>query len=232
MAPAGRGLTGVQQRRRTVYSGLAAAGFTETLSYPFYSEEANELFGRAEAGEESLPMVRLANPIAGQHPALRTTILPGLLDTLRRNVSRGFHDLALFEAGSVFLPGETLGTESIPGLGAYPGDEVIARINAGLPDQPLHLAAVLSGAESLTSSGERPSSGLADAVEAARKVADLLSVELEVSQAPIRPSTRVAPQCSPWTAASSGMPGSCIPRWPSPGICRSGPQRWSSTSLR
>ena len=30
-------------------------------------------------------MVRLANPIAGQHPALRTTILPGLLDTLRRD---------------------------------------------------------------------------------------------------------------------------------------------------
>ena len=183
VAPAGRGLTGVQQRRRTVYSGLAAAGFTETLSYPFYSEEANELFGRAEAGEESLPMVRLANPIAGQHPALRTTILPGLLDTLRRNVSRGFHDLALFEPGSVFLPGETLGTESIPGLGAYPGDEVIARINAGLPDQPLHLAAVLSGAESPDVVGESGRArDWADAVEAARKVADLLSVELEVSQ--------------------------------------------------
>lgn len=183
VAPAGRGLTATQQRRRQVYSGLAAAGFTETLSYPFYSEEVNELFGRAEAGEKPLPMVRLANPIASQHPTLRTTILPGLLDTLRRNVSRGFHDLALFEAGSVFLPGETLGTDAIPGLGAYPGDEVIERINAGLPDQPLHLAAALAGAEAPDAVGQPGRArDWADAIESARKVAELLGVDLEVAQ--------------------------------------------------
>ncbi len=182
VAPAGRGLTAVQQRRRQVYSGMAAAGFTETLSYPFCSEEANQLFGQPEVGR-SLPMVRLANPIASQHPTLRTTILPGLLDTLRRNVSRGFHDLALFEAGSVFLPGETLGTDSIPGLGTYPGDEVIARINAGLPDQPLHIAAALAGAEAPDAVGEAGRArDWADAVEAARKVAGLLGVELEIAQ--------------------------------------------------
>ncbi|GAA1818730.1 phenylalanine--tRNA ligase subunit beta [Nesterenkonia flava] len=188
VAPAGRGLTRAQQRRRQIYSGLAAAGFTEVLSYPFYSEEANTLFGRAEASESPMPMVRLANPIASQYPTLRTTILPGLLEAVRRNVSRGFGDLALFEAGSVFLPGEALGSPEIPGLGAYPGDEAIQRINAGIPQQPLHVAAALTGTETSEEVGQTGRQrDWADAVEAARKVAELLALPLgrgglEISQ--------------------------------------------------
>ena len=186
-APAGRGLTKAQQRRRQVLTGMAGAGLTEVLSYPFYSEEANSLFGRpapAQSEEDSWPMVRLANPIAGQHPTLRTTVLPGLLDALRRNVSRGFHDLALFEAGLVVLPDtERLGTANLPGLGAYPGDEVIAELDAALPHQPWHIGAALCGAELPESTGR---SGRrrdwADAIDAAQLVAELLGLSLEVVQ--------------------------------------------------
>ena len=35
---------------------------------------------------------------------MRTTLLPGLLDTVLRNLSRGTRDLLVFEIGSVFLP--------------------------------------------------------------------------------------------------------------------------------
>ncbi|WP_147105989.1 phenylalanine--tRNA ligase subunit beta [Nesterenkonia populi] len=182
-APAGRGLTAAQRRRRRVSSALASAGYTEVLSYPFYSEEANTLFGKADGSERTLPMVRLANPIASQYPTLRRTVLPGLLEALRRNVSRGLRDLALYETGGVFLPREQFGSTEIPGLGTYPGDEVIAQLNAGIPDQPQHLAVALSGREPADAPGEQGRArDWADAVEAARKAADLLHVELIVVQ--------------------------------------------------
>ncbi|MCH8566517.1 phenylalanine--tRNA ligase subunit beta [Nesterenkonia sp. LB17] len=181
--PAGRGLTTSQQRRRGVYAGMAAAGFTEVLSYPFYSEAANTRFGQAEETGKPMPMLRLANPIASQHPALRTTVLPGLLEALRRNVSRGFTDVALFEAGAVFHPKSQLGSAAIPDLGVYPGEEVLAELDAGIPDQPLHIAAALSGAEAAELPGvPGRRRDWADAVDAAQKVADLLRVQLEVVQ--------------------------------------------------
>ena len=43
--------------------------------------------------------MRLANPLDAEVPLLRRTLLPGLLDTARRNLSRGLTDLALFEIG-------------------------------------------------------------------------------------------------------------------------------------
>ncbi|TLP74190.1 phenylalanine--tRNA ligase subunit beta [Nesterenkonia sphaerica] len=182
MAPAGRGLTEAQQRRRTVFTGLAAAGYTEVLTYPFYSAEANQLFGRATQ-EQALPMVRLANPIASQYPTLRTTLLPGILDSLRRNVSRGFTDVALFESGSVFLPGESMGSPEIPGLGYYPGDDTVAELQAGIPHQPHHLAVAVAGHEPGDAVGQPGRArDWADAVEAARKVAQLLGLEVEIRQ--------------------------------------------------
>ena len=180
-APAGRGLTTEQQRRRVVLNGMAAAGFTETLSYPFFSEQANTLFGRPDEGE--VPMLRLENPIASQHGALRTSILPGLLDTLRRNVSRGFGDLALYEAGLVYLPGAQVGTPSIPPLGEHPGDAAIAELEAGIPHQPWQLAVVLSGAEPAAAPGlAGRARDWADAVDAARTVSELLGVDLRIRQ--------------------------------------------------
>ena len=48
--------------------------------------------------------LRLANPLSDEEPELRTSLLPGLLATLRRNVGRGFDDVALFESGRSSVP--------------------------------------------------------------------------------------------------------------------------------
>src|SRR5699024_3462787 len=102
--PPGRGLTARQRLRRQVSNALAGAGLIETLSYPFVSETQNNTFGTAAHADASAQrMVKLANPISAEFGWLRTTILPGLLETLRRNVSRGFRDVALYESGLVFL---------------------------------------------------------------------------------------------------------------------------------
>ncbi|WP_314195590.1 phenylalanine--tRNA ligase subunit beta [uncultured Arthrobacter sp.] len=182
VAPPGRGLTRVQQQRRRLVQALADAGLTEVLAYPFVSKAANDTFGVAEEGAPRTA-VKLANPISEEHGYLRTSVLPGLLEIAKRNHSRGFRDLAVFEAGMVFLPGDTLGTPSIPPLGVKPSDEVLDALYDGVPDQPLHVAAVLTGHDSPAAAGHAPRLwDWADALDIARLAGDVLGVELVVTQ--------------------------------------------------
>lgn len=182
VAPPGRGLTRVQQQRRRLVQALADAGLTEVLAYPFVSKAANDTFGVAEEGAPRTAL-KLANPISEEHGYLRTSVLPGLLEVAKRNHSRGFRDLAVFEAGMVFLPGDTLGTPSIPPLGVRPSDEVLDALYDGVPDQPLHVAAVFTGHDSPAAAGHTPRLwDWADALDIARLAGDVLGVELVVTQ--------------------------------------------------
>ncbi|NEA06023.1 phenylalanine--tRNA ligase subunit beta, partial [Streptomyces sp. SID10116] len=101
--PAGRGLTERQRLHRRVGRALAGAGYVESLSYPFLGEGVFDQLG-LEADDPHRRVVKLVNPLSDEEPALRTTLLPGLLSALRRNDGRGSHDLALFETGLVFHP--------------------------------------------------------------------------------------------------------------------------------
>lgn len=51
--------------------------------------------------------VALANPLSSDMNVLRPSLLPGLLDSLKHNVSRKNDDVALFEVGRVFLERST-----------------------------------------------------------------------------------------------------------------------------
>jgi phenylalanyl-tRNA synthetase beta chain len=182
VAPPGRGFTRTQQQKRRLVQALADAGLTEVLSYPFVSKAANDTFGVAEEGGQR-PALKLANPISEEHGYLRTSILPGLIEVARRNHSRGFRDLALFEAGSVFLPDGKLGTDSIPPLGAKPSEEVLDALYDGVPNQPLYVAAILTGHDSPAAAAHTPRAwDWADAVDVARLMGDVLGVDLVVSQ--------------------------------------------------
>ncbi|MET3142079.1 UNVERIFIED_ORG: phenylalanyl-tRNA synthetase beta chain [Arthrobacter sp. UYEF10] len=182
VAPPGRGLTRVQQQRRRLIQALADAGLTEVLAYPFVSKAANDTFGVAEQGA-ARSAVKLANPISEEHGFLRTSILPGLIEVAKRNHSRGFRDLALFESGLVFLPSGTVGTPSIPPLGVKPSDEVLDALYDGVPDQPLYVAAVLTGHDSPAAASHTPRLwDWSDALDIARLAGDVLGVEIVVSQ--------------------------------------------------
>ena len=102
VAPPGRGLTRTQRLRRSLSNALAAGGATEIISYPFESRAQIDEFGGAAGGE--VPAIKLANPLDGETPYLRTTLIPGVLEIARRNLSRGLTNLALFEVGVVFEP--------------------------------------------------------------------------------------------------------------------------------
>jgi len=182
VAPPGRGLTRIQQQRRRLLQSLAASGLTEVLSYPFVTEEDNNTFGTPVAGEQR-PALKLANPLSAEFGYLRTSVLPGLFDVAKRNLSRGFRDLALFESAAVFLPGGQNGTESIPPLGVKPSEEVLDALYNGIPDQPLHIGVLFTGHESPAGAGHTPRLwDWADAVDTARLMGDVLGVDLVISQ--------------------------------------------------
>lgn len=181
--PSGRGFTPSQQGRRRVANTLAAAGYVETPSFGFTTEEQNDLHGSASG--EHLPSVKIANPLDGQAPFLRRSLVPGLLQVAHRNVSRGFTDLSLFETGSVFLPepGVTYGTEVVPTAAARPDVETLAALDAAIPPQPRHVAVLLTGNRIAKQPGQPAEPfDVGDALDAARTIAAAAGVEIDVAQ--------------------------------------------------
>ncbi|MGW0471724.1 phenylalanine--tRNA ligase subunit beta [Streptomyces coeruleorubidus] len=176
--PAGRGLTHRQRLHRRVGRALAGAGYVEALNYPFIGEQVFDQLG-LEEGDPARRVVKLSNPLSDEEPALRTTLLPGLLAALRRNDGRGSHDLALFETGLVFKPREEQRIAAVLPVDRRPTDEELAELNAALPEQPRHAAVVLAGArEQAGWWGKGRPADWADAVEAARSVAQEAGAEL------------------------------------------------------
>ncbi|WP_405538591.1 phenylalanine--tRNA ligase subunit beta [Streptomyces sp. NBC_00075] len=178
--PAGRGLTDRQRLHRRVGRALAGAGYVEALNYPFIGEHVFDQLGLA-ADDPKRKVVKLANPLSDEEPALRTTLLPGLLGALRRNDGRGSHDLALFETGLVFHPQDELLVAGRLPVDRRPTDEEIASLTAALPVQPRHAAVVLAGArEQAGWWGKGRPADWADAIEAARSLAAEAGTELLV----------------------------------------------------
>ncbi|KOG10448.1 phenylalanine--tRNA ligase subunit beta [Streptomyces viridochromogenes] len=178
--PSGRGLTHRQRLHRRVGRALAGEGYVEAPNYPFVSEQVFDQLGLA-ADDPARRVVKLVNPLNDEEPALRTSLLPGLLGALRRNDGRGSHDLALFETGLVFQPREERRVAGHLPVDRRPTEEEIAALNAVLPEQPRHVAVVLAGArEQAGWWGKGRPADWADAVEAARVVAREAGAELIV----------------------------------------------------
>ncbi|WP_406009965.1 phenylalanine--tRNA ligase subunit beta [Streptomyces sp. NBC_00637] len=178
--PSGRGLTHRQRLHRRVGRALAGSGYVEAPNYPFIAEQVFDQLG-LEADDPARRVVRLTNPLNDEEPALRTSLLPGLLAALRRNDGRGSHDLALFETGLVFLPQEEQRVAGHLPVDRRPTEEEIAALDAVLPAQPRHVAVVLAGArEQAGWWGRGRPADWADAVEAARAVAREAGAELVV----------------------------------------------------
>ncbi|MFM5904740.1 MAG: phenylalanine--tRNA ligase subunit beta [Micrococcales bacterium] len=183
VAPPGRGLTLAQQQRRRVSNALAAAGLTEVLNYPFVTPEQQELF--AVSDRETNHTVVLANPLQGEAGQMRVSLLPGLISAAARNLSRGFNDLALFELGSVFHP-RTAITKSadLPSGVERPDSTTIENLQATIPDQPRHIAAIFTGTRNPVGPGQSATvTGYQDAIQAARLIAGALGLDLQVRQA-------------------------------------------------
>ncbi|MEV8436874.1 phenylalanine--tRNA ligase subunit beta [Actinosynnema sp. NPDC051121] len=201
-APAGRGLTEQQRRRRTVSRALAEHGLVEVKPFPFVAPSVFDALGLPE-GDVRRNTVSVLNPLESDKHALATTLVPGLLDAVQRNLARGQKDVSVYAIAQVTLPR----TQQVPvpqvGVGERPSDAQVASLLAALPQQPVHVAAVLAGhREQAGWWGKGRQADWADAVQAARLVGQAYGVELTV----------VASDLAPW------HPGRCaelrVGDWP------------------
>ncbi|MDO4913630.1 MAG: phenylalanine--tRNA ligase subunit beta [Bifidobacteriaceae bacterium] len=138
------GLTFAQKLRRCVANELAEYGLDETLSYPFVGSQDFKDFRYDEQAVAPVS-VELANPLAGDRPYLRRNVLITLAQNVQRNIRRGLENVSLYELGHVYL-----WDPNAPAIPALPGaerpsDEQLQALDAGLPEQPLHVAALLTG---------------------------------------------------------------------------------------
>jgi phenylalanyl-tRNA synthetase beta chain len=186
-APAGRGLTAAQKRRRAIGRSLAQSGYVEILPTPFLPAGVFDLWG-LPADDPRRATAHVLNPLEADRPALATTLLPALLEALGRNVSRGLVDAALFALAQVVQPThETRGVELIP-VHRRPTDDEIAALDASLPRQPQHVAAVLTGLrEPRGSWGPGRRVEAADAFEAVRIVARASGIDVRLRAAQYLP---------------------------------------------
>jgi phenylalanyl-tRNA synthetase beta chain len=160
-------------------NALAAAGMTEVLSYPFVNAGDNRLLG------DGSPGVVVANALDSLVNRMRTSLIPGLLATAQRNLSRGFTSLALVESGLVFVPGsQELGTKDIPPGGAVPSGQELAGLSSSLPGQPWTIAGLFVGNAVERHPGQdyRPHD-IRDALDAVRVVGNAVGAAISVVQA-------------------------------------------------
>jgi len=170
-APGGRGLSASQRRRRAVGKALALSGYVEVLPTPFLPAGVFDVWG-LPADDERRHTTQVLNPLEADRPHLATTLLPGLLEALARNVSRGIVDVALFTIAQVVQPTEQTKSVGLIPVDRRPSDEEIALLDASLPRQPQHVAAVLTGLrEPRGPWGEGRRVEAADAFEAVRVIA-------------------------------------------------------------
>ena len=182
-APAGRGLSATQRRRRAIGKSLALSGYVEILPTPFLSAGVFDAWG-LPADDARRTTTQVLNPLEADRPHLATTLLPALFEALARNVSRGIVDVALFAIAQVVQPTEqTKAVELIP-VNRRPTDDEIAGLDASLPRQPQHVAAVLTGLrEPRGPWGEGRRSEAADAFEAVRIIGRASGVEVTLRPA-------------------------------------------------
>ncbi len=88
-----------RQRLKTLMTGL---GFTEAIAYSFGHENQYDHLGIAE-NDPKRRFVRLLNPLNEIQSVMRSSLIPGLLDTVSYNLSRQTHHLKLFEIGHTFI---------------------------------------------------------------------------------------------------------------------------------
>ncbi len=180
-ASSGRGLTHGQRVRRVLANTLAEQGFVEVLTYPFVSAKSHDDLG-LEADDPRRTTVRIANPLSDEAPLMRTSVLSTMVEALRRNVSRGARDTAIFEMGLVTRPLWEPQAAPVPGTDERPDDVTLAQIMAAVPPQPRRVAFALSGnADPAGWWGPGRPADWTDAVGAAGAIGSALAVDLVVT---------------------------------------------------
>jgi phenylalanyl-tRNA synthetase beta chain len=105
----GRTVSRYIETRDRVRDTLVGAGFCEAITYSFIHAASCDRLNLA-AEDPRRCQVQILNPITEDQTTLRSSLLPGLLETLQRNAAQQIKTLRLFEVGKTFVK-ETAGAE-------------------------------------------------------------------------------------------------------------------------
>jgi len=111
-----------QRLERKVRDLLVAHGLSEVVNYSFINSNVYDLILLGE-DDQRRSGVKILNPLSEDQSVMRTTLLPGLLETAARNASFRLLNLQLFEMRRIYLPcsGEDLPREPVYAAGLLSG---------------------------------------------------------------------------------------------------------------
>lgn len=92
-------LTVEQKNINKLKINSSLCGFDETLTWQFGSPKTIQ-----NAGLKLENHIMIANPIGQDYSVVRTSLMPGMLNTISFNLKQGNKDLKLFELARVFIP--------------------------------------------------------------------------------------------------------------------------------
>jgi phenylalanyl-tRNA synthetase beta chain len=102
-----------QETEKRVRDLLVNNGMTEIINFSFTAPEAA---GKLLLNDDDPRRIaiKLANPLVDEQSVMRTTLLPGLLETTAKNMNFRSLDLKLFEMRRVYFPGDGEGMPREP----------------------------------------------------------------------------------------------------------------------
>jgi phenylalanyl-tRNA synthetase beta chain len=98
-------------KKRSLRRALTAFGYDEAINFSFIESDSSERLDlipkfagliELDAEEDDRSFITLSNPIIEGATRMRPTLLPGLLQSIRRNFNHGTRDVRLFETGIIF----------------------------------------------------------------------------------------------------------------------------------
>ncbi|MFN2612951.1 MAG: phenylalanine--tRNA ligase subunit beta [Solirubrobacterales bacterium] len=132
-------LTREQRLLRRAEDGLRGAGCDEIVTWSFNDPGLADRL-RLDPDDARRGAIEIANPLSAEQSAMRTTLLGGLLDAARLNLSRGNERVRMFESGHVYLQPQSA---PAPAVGALGGD-YLGKV-APPAYEPHRLGALLGG---------------------------------------------------------------------------------------
>jgi len=88
--------------RNEIKNLLLGYGFSEAINYSFINRSACEQL-RLGPDDPRRNMLEILNPLSEEQSVMRTSLIPGLVGTMHRNVSMQTKTLRLFEIGKIFF---------------------------------------------------------------------------------------------------------------------------------
>ncbi len=88
--------------RQHIKQILTGFGLTEAINYSFMDRRACDQIQLSE-NDPRRHLVEILNPLTEDQAVMRTSLVPGMLATMRRNIVKQVKNLKLFEVGKIFI---------------------------------------------------------------------------------------------------------------------------------